>query len=431
MNLKPLYAFMALFCAAGAILLFFILRGGENDVPVAAYNDIARSLGEQWNRLDKHDLPGLSYHIDYAVLDLNGNVRAATHAGLDEPTVFSAVRRRDTVLDISANGVVVGNVLFYSHAAQDRQAQRPALFFAGLLLLALPLLFCIGFSLWLRHSLIHPFRLLDAFARRVAAGNLDIPLAMDKENLFGPFTESFDLMRDELARAKENEYRANRSKKELVASLSHDIKTPVASILAVTELMLVREPDAAARKNWETIHAKAEQISLLINNLFHASLEELQKLPVEPSEENSAALGEMLRAADYNGRTAVSPIPPCLLRFDRLRLQQVFDNIIHNSYKYADSAILVTFTFEGAALSVTIADNGPGAPPSDLALLCNKFYRGKNAAGKSGSGLGLYLSRYLMEQMGGTLACENRLRGETVCGFAVRLHIPFPAASVR
>lgn len=425
MNLKPLYAFMALFCAAGAILLFFILRGGESDVPVTAYNDIAGSLGARWSHLDAHDLPGLSYHIDYAVLDQDGNVRAATRAGLEDPTVFAAVRRRDTVLDIRANGAVVGNVLFYSHAAQDRQAQRQALFLAGALLLALPLLFCLAFALWLRHTLIHPFRQLDAFARRVAAGNLDVPLAMDRENLFGPFTESFDLMRDELARAKENEYRANRSKKELVASLSHDIKTPVASILAVTELMLVREPDTAARKSWETVHVKAEQINLLINNLFHASLEELQKLPVEPAEENSAALGEMLRAADYNGRAAVSPIPPCLLRFDRLRLQQVFDNIVHNSYKYADSAILVSFAFEGAALAVTIADNGPGAPPSDLALLCTKFYRGKNAAGKSGSGLGLYLSRYLMEQMGGALTCENRLCGEAVRGFAVHLCIPF------
>lgn len=430
MNMKPLFTFMAFFFATGAVILFCILNAGQPFVPdPAAYNDIARSLGEQWSHLDTRHLPGLSYHVDYAVLDQNSNVLATTRAGLEEPTVFAAVKRRDAVLDIRVSGAVVGNVLFYSRTAQDEQAKRRALWAAGVFLLALPLLFCAGFALWLRHTLIYPFRKLEAFARRVAAGNFNLPLTMDQENIFGPFTESFDLMRDELARAKENEQQANRSKKELVASLSHDIKTPVASILAVAELMLVRESSEAARKSWKTVHAKAWQINQLVTNLFHASLEELQNLPVDPTEETSSVLEELFRAADYNGRAAVSPIPPCLLRFDRLRLQQVLDNIFHNSYKYADTSIRVAFTFDGAALAVTIADHGPGAPSGELALLCNKFYRGKNAAGKSGSGLGLYLSRYLMEQMGGTLTCQNLLCGGAVCGFAVRLLIPFAGIS--
>lgn len=114
----------------------------------------------------------------------------------------------------------------------------------------------------------------------MAAGNLDVPLEMDKQNIFGPFTESFDLMRSELKRSKKNEYLANQSKKELVASLSHDIKTPVASIQAITELMLVQQTDEAVRKSLTTINDKAKQITALVTDLFHASLEELQKLKV-------------------------------------------------------------------------------------------------------------------------------------------------------
>ena len=75
-------------------------------------------------------------------------------------------------------------------------------------------------------SILFPFRKLQGFARHIASGNLDVPLEMDKNNLFGAFTESFDLMRNELSNAKENERKADRSKKELVASLSHDIKRP-------------------------------------------------------------------------------------------------------------------------------------------------------------------------------------------------------------
>lgn len=426
MNLKPLYWFMAAFFIAGTVVLFCILRNGtEITSDPVAYNDVARTLGEHWDTLDTAHLPGKQYPFDYAVLDLNGTVRAVTRFGLPEASISAAIKRRDTILDIDAGGKVVGNVLFYSQTMHIWQDKQQALWIAGIFLLAAPLLFCAGFALYLRGLLVRPFRRLEAFARRVAAGNLDIPLAMDKENLFGPFTESFDLMRTELARARENEYHANQSKKELVASLSHDIKTPIASIQAVTELMLVRETDPGKRKSWKTVYEKAEQISQLVNDLFHASLEELQKLPVTPTEESSAILGDLLQAADYNGHAAISPIPSCILCFDRLRLQQVLDNILHNSYKYAGTAILVTFAFEAGFLTVTIADSGPGVPPESLSLLCNKFYRGANATGKSGSGLGLYLARYLMEQMGGSLSCENRLEGNTVCGFAVHIRIPF------
>ena len=79
------------------------------------------------------------------------------------------------------------------------------------------------------------------------------------------------------------------------------------------------------------------------------------------------------------------------------------DNIIGNSYKYADTDIEVSGRFDGDCLAVTVRDFGPGVASEELSLLCEKFYRAGNATGKSGSGLGLYLSRYFIEQMGGTL----------------------------
>jgi len=72
-------------------------------------------------------------------------------------------------------------------------------------------------------KILSPFRKLQKFAHHITAGNLDIQLTMDKNNVFGAFTESFDIMRDELRLAKENENKANKSKKELIASLAHDI----------------------------------------------------------------------------------------------------------------------------------------------------------------------------------------------------------------
>ena len=87
------------------------------------------------------------------------------------------------------------------------------------------------------------------FAERIADGNLDIPLKMDRQNLFGAFTESFDIMRTELKKSRIAEANANESKKELVAKLSHDIKTPIASIKAASEVGAALSPD---KKNRET-----------------------------------------------------------------------------------------------------------------------------------------------------------------------------------
>ena len=95
---------------------------------------------------------------------------------------------------------------------------------------------CAGYFFYIHHVVIRPFWKLKKFAERVADGNLDIPLEMDRKNLFGAFTESFDIMRSELKKARIAEARANAGKKELVAKLSHDIKTPVASIKAASEV---------------------------------------------------------------------------------------------------------------------------------------------------------------------------------------------------
>ena len=97
-----------------------------------------------------------------------------------------------------------------------------------------------------------------------------------------------------LSAARQREYESNRSKKELVATLSHDIKTPVASIKAVSELMLLQAKDEKVMKHVNTIYSKAEQINLLVTDMFHATLEELQQLKLTVTEESSEVLVEMI-----------------------------------------------------------------------------------------------------------------------------------------
>jgi signal transduction histidine kinase len=241
---------------------------------------------------------------------------------------------------------------------------------------------------------------------------------MDKDNLFGAFTESFDLMREEINRARINEKKANQEKKELVASLSHDIKTPVASIKAVSDLMYAKTQDDDLKKQIDIVNAKADQINTLITDLFNATLEELQELKVTVMEHSSQCLYDLIRKADYNNLVTISKISECLIMADELRLAQVIDNIISNSYKYAGTSIEVSSQVKAGYLEVIFKDYGPGVPEEEKALIFNKFYRAKNAADKSGTGLGLYISKFIMNRMSGEIDCQN-----TGDGFAVKLHL--------
>jgi len=278
-----------------------------------------------------------------------------------------------------------------------------------------------GMYLYLRRSILLPFQKMQKFARDVAMGNLDIPLEMDMHGRFGAFTESFDLMREELKKARENERNADRSKKELVASLSHDIKTPVASIKATTELLLLSAENEKERKQLEQIEAKAEQINTLITDMFHATLEELQALNVTVSEVHSTVITDLIQSADYKNLVKPFTVPECIILADIVRLQQIFDNIIGNSYKYADTPIKTTATYDGQYLVVSLKDSGPGVPEEELPLITGKYYRGNNASDKSGYGLGLYISKYLLTQMSGDLRCENYAGGFNV---GVILNLP-------
>jgi signal transduction histidine kinase len=260
---------------------------------------------------------------------------------------------------------------------------------------------------------------MQRFARHIALGELDIPLEMDRNHMFGAFTESFDMMREELAAARHSEYLANKSKKELVASLSHDIKTPVSSIKAITELMLLSAGDDKITRQLNTLYSKADQIDHLVTDMFHATMEELDELQVNITEEHSRLLAALIENANYYERITAAPIPECLITADLLRLQQVVDNVVNNSCKYAGTAIDIEFEIIEGFLEVQFNDYGPGVPGDELPLLFNKFYRGSRAMNQSGSGLGLYISRYMLRKMHGDMVCFNRKDG-----FTVKLIIP-------
>lgn len=414
MNIKRIAVISIIVLLTCTSLTFFAFKyKGKIEIEVPKVNDIAQSLAKEWNSLEYAELPCLSYKIDYVVLDNENRFINATRDGLNND-LSSAIRNRDTIVDVKSQDKVLGKVIIYNNTNNEWIKFRNLLLIFTLCVIIVAAVFCSLYLVFIDRCIVYPFRKLQGFARHVAEGNLDMPLDMDKNNFFGAFTESFDLMREELNKARENERLANQSKKELVASLSHDIKTPVASIKAVTEVMHIKTCDENQRRQLDIINSKADQINTLITNMFSATLEELQELKVIVTEQSSQVLYDLIRAADYNCKANIGGIAECIILADGLRLSQVVDNIISNSYKYAGTSIYVSSVIRGKYLEIGFKDYGRGVSEEELPLIFNKFYRAKNSKEKGGTGLGLYISKYMMEKMEGDIYCENSVDGFTV-----------------
>lgn len=406
---KHLFLICALMVLAAEIIAVavFATQPPSRGQDTVAVNEVVQTVTRDFNALDKHK--NLT-QLDYVVLDCGGNMLYRTREGLSE-SVNSAVAHRDTVLDITIDDSVVGRVVIFNDEAVALQAQRRTVITVISVAIALQCVICMGYGTYMHLTIVRPFRKLKGFAERVAGGNLDIPLEMDRQNLFGAFTESFDIMRSELKKARLAEAQAQQSKKELVAKLSHDIKTPVASIKAVSEVGLAVTKSGKDRANYVQIIGKADQINTLVTNLFTATLEELQQLTVTPENIESRRVKAMLGNADYLNRASVPDMPDCLIYADGLRLQQVFDNIFANAYKYAKTEIAVAVSQTENHILVEIEDFGGGVPAEELPALKEKFKRGSNAENIEGAGLGLYISDYFMKEMDGELSIENGEHG--------------------
>lgn len=266
---------------------------------------------------------------------------------------------------------------------------------------------------YLHVGVVRPFMRLESFAQDVAAGNLDSPLIYERSNPFGRFTWAFDNMRAEIRRARAAEAEAVEQGKTAVAALSHDIKTPIASIRAYSEALELglARTDEEREGYARTIARKCDEVTSLTDDLFLHALADLDRVQVRCED---APIARIVRqtVADFDaaGKVTLGRLDEAQVSIDPKRLEQALENLLANAAKYApDADVEVTGVLDTAARAyrVRVRDHGPGIPPEDLPFATDRFYRGSNAQGEPGAGLGLFIVRYLTEQMGGTLRLED------------------------
>ncbi|KOS71478.1 histidine kinase [Lysinibacillus contaminans] len=405
--------FLVIFTTGITFPIIMINHKNISEVNIVAINEVVKTVERNWGHINKETLSNSGFNPPLTIIDNVENVIYQS-PGIQFNNTYDAIKNRASIVDVMQNDEVVGKIIIHNNEQEIVRKMKKELVTSFILIVGLLMIVSSIYFFYIYRTLLKPFQQLQHFAAHVARGNLDIPLNMGKSNYFGAFTESFDLLREELYAAREREYESNRSKKELVATLSHDIKTPIASIKAVSELMLMQIKDEKMIKHVNTINSKAEQVNLLVTDMFHATLEELQQLKLTVTEESSEVLVGMIENVNYDHQIVYDSIPPCIILTDPVRMQQVIDNIISNSYKYAGTKISIKPQIIQDYLELYIQDFGPGISEEELPLLFNKYYRGKNVEGKNGSGLGLFISKYFMENMQGQINCFNRDDGFTV-----------------
>ena len=364
-------------------------------------NEVVKLIEANYNDESKY-----SKELEYTLIDTNETVLFKTSKAKSE-SINDAVQNNDIILDIVVDGNIVGKVLIQNNTNKQLSYTKTYIIVVIIAMSFVQLMIFIYYFYHMDKNIVKPFNELNDFAARVAQGNLDMPLYMDKKHVFGSFTESFDLMRTELKKARIAEKKANDQKKEIVAKLSHDIKTPVASIKSTSEVGYELATNEKEKNYFNLINVKADQIKVLVDNLFNSSINEITEIDVNPSNYNSSILKQLIKNSDYLNRTNEVEIPDCTIYIDKMRMQQTFDNVINNSYKYANTNIDINIELIEEYLKVTIRDYGKGVDELDLPLLKEKYKRGSNVTDEDGAGLGLHLANYFMENMNGKLELAN------------------------
>lgn len=266
-----------------------------------------------------------------------------------------------------------------------------------------------------RH-IAEPLDTLTAGVARIRDGNLDAPIDYAGEDEFKAVCDAVDELASRLKASLEQQLMEQQKKRELIAGMSHDLKSPLTSIRAYTEALLdgVAKDRAAEERYLKTIHARERDIETLAEHLFAVAKLDVSEYPVRleplPLRQTIETLADGWRSEHMAIRTEIPA--EMQVRADRELFSRITANLLGNSRKYAGKdcvRVTVSAAVSGGRAEVCFADDGAGVPDAQLPRLFDAFYRGDAArtAPGEGSGLGLAVVKMAVEKMGGAVRAEN------------------------
>ena len=305
-----------------------------------------------------------------------------------------------------------------------------------LALLAGLLGFSLGLAIFLAFTLSEPtarsVRELAKAVQSLSAGNLDARVSVQCGDEVGELAEGFNAMAQQVEASFDRERELDQARKELISSVSHDLRTPLASIRAMLEGMsdgVVADPKTVDRY-LRTALAEVESLSQLINDLFEISridggvldLHMVQASLQDLVSETLASMSAQAAAHDVNLRKAVEgTLAPIVM--DSRRVRRVLLNLVQNSIRHTppDGTIYVRAWERWQGIQVEVADTGEGIPEPELSRVFDLAYRTDRSRSRSsgGAGLGLTIAKGIVEAHGGRIWAESTLGRGSVFSFTL------------
>lgn len=325
-----------------------------------------------------------------------------------ELSTFVAEENEDYILFATDS-----NYYKVTYVVPPSSGKRLRILVNGILLLIF--LFLLIFLLYIRQRILLPFHKLSDIPYELAKGNLTVPLQENKGKLFGRYVWGMDLLREHLEQSRQRELEFQKEKKMLLLALSHDIKTPLSTVKLYAKALskdLYKE-ETKKKEIAENISGKVDEIESYISKIVHASREDFLHFEVNNSEFYIKEVLEQI-VEYYTEKMALNQIEftmadyqNCLLHGDADRLVEVLQNVIENSIKYGDGRkIWLEFERSEEEYAIRICNTGCNLESKELPHIFDSFFRGSNVEKKSGSGLGLYICRQLMQQMEGGITAS-------------------------
>ena len=307
-----------------------------------------------------------------------------------------------------------------------QRPQTEASLLSLLIIGAAAILLIVSLSLISTHfqvkHIMRPVNALADAARRVEAGDYTRPVGYGGQDEFTAVCAAFEQMQRHLLEEREKNAAYERARTELVAGISHDLRTPLTSVQGYLKGLRdgVANTEEKKARYLDIAYRKAHDMDRLLQRLFDFSRLETGSLPLSPVRTD---LGEFAREyargaagelAEKGGRFVLRGAPaPHPVRMDREQMKRVLDNLTENALRYAgaEELVLTLTVWRGQDMEkLRFADNGRGVPEEQLPHLFEQFWRGDQSRGKTsgeGSGLGLYIVKYIVEAQGGAVAAWN------------------------
>jgi signal transduction histidine kinase len=275
---------------------------------------------------------------------------------------------------------------------------------------------------------------LASGVREISEGNLEYRIEHKTGNEFDAVCSDFNEMATRLHDMVEQRQADEKSRRELIAGISHDLRTPLTSIKAYVEGIKkgVASTPEMQSKYLDTIQEKTDDLEYIINQLFLFSKIDIGEFPfnleiVDIENELNKIVGGL--ADEYLERgLAVSlqrNVQGAFVSIDTMQFRNVIQNILNNSVKYGNkengTSVISCRKYNGC-ISITITDNGSGVSGAMIPKLFDVFYRGdaSRTSPSKGSGLGLAICSKIIERLDGTLKAENAPDG----GLSIIITLP-------